>query len=220
MIIKYHKAIADTGGVIGDEISDKVVGALIPDIDTQEMLDGIDIFRKIYIKNTGTSGTINVGISTLGAFNASFFPSTGDAQVIGDLTGSEDRLGTSMISKAIDTGSTEETSNGSGGLIDIKKIIVSKNADFSFFRIGENIMIGRYIAEISAVIDLVTDWEITLLSEIPYIYTIGTYASSSDEVIIEAGSHASYWMQIHIEPSSVIPDHFSTVNIKTIKSET
>jgi len=91
MALIYHKAIADTGGAIGDWINSGVVNALLPEILLTDQENGATISRKFYIAN---DGAYDVNISHLSmhsfsVFDAILFESTGDAQVVGDLTGSE-----------------------------------------------------------------------------------------------------------------------------------
>jgi len=91
MAITRHKAVADTGGAIGDEIQSGVSNALFPEVTLANQSAGATISRKYYIANS--SGT-DVVISNLSmhedtVFDAILFESSGDSQVVGDLTGSE-----------------------------------------------------------------------------------------------------------------------------------
>ena len=91
MAITWHKATATTGGAIGDEISSGDVGALLPEITQADQLAGVTISRKFYIKNTGADDYIISAFSMEDdtVFSAILFESTGDSQVVGDLTGAE-----------------------------------------------------------------------------------------------------------------------------------
>jgi len=91
MALKYHKAIADTGGVIGSEIFSGDVGTLFPEILLSEQSAGATISRKFYIANDGAEDVLISDLSkdSTSVFTAILFESTGDAQVVGDLTGSE-----------------------------------------------------------------------------------------------------------------------------------
>ena len=91
MAITYHKAISDLGGAIGLEIGSGNVNEILPEILLSEQTTGTIISRKFYIAN---SGATDVAISALSldgftVFASILFESTGDAQVVGDLTGSE-----------------------------------------------------------------------------------------------------------------------------------
>lgn len=91
MALTYHKAISDTGGAIGTEIFSGEVNSLLREVTLAEQSSGLTISRKVYIANDGVS---DVTISALSmdssvAFTAILFESSGDAQVVGDLTGSE-----------------------------------------------------------------------------------------------------------------------------------
>lgn len=215
MKVEYYKSIADNGGAIGTRISSGVVNELLPGVTTQQMIDGANIHRKIYIKNIGQVGDVMVGLSTLGLFNASIFASTGDTQIVDDITGTENKYGASLISKLIDSNANEETINGTGGLINIKKIVVAKNASFTFFRVGEKVRIGKYFGEIQSISDLVTDLEITLVNFVPYGYEIGKHAVSCIVSNLATNAHASYWVNILVLPGSIETEHLNSIMLST-----
>jgi hypothetical protein len=213
MIIKFHKALTDEGGAIGTQIISGGIDALLPTVDTQEMIDGINIYRKLYLNNTGQDGIVKVSIGSLGIFNASIFPSTGDAQVVGDILGTENKYGGSIISKATDSSSNFETVNGAGGLVDIKKIVVSKNPNFTFFRVGDIVKIGKYFSTIQTITDLSTDLELELVNAVPYSYSIGSFASSIFEQNITSGNHSSCWINVLITAGNIKTEHLNTLSI-------
>ena len=91
MAITYHKAVAYTGGAKGAELSSGVVNELLPEISLSQQTSGITISRKFYIANSSAS---DVAISALSFDNYTVFPgilfeSGSDAEVAGDLSGSE-----------------------------------------------------------------------------------------------------------------------------------
>jgi len=91
MAITFHKSVSDLGGAIGLEIQSGVVDALLPKILLSEQTAGATILRKFYIANDGQS---DVAISALSmasfsSFATILFESTGDAQVVTDLLGTE-----------------------------------------------------------------------------------------------------------------------------------
>ena len=90
-MITYHKAIADTGGAIGTEIDSGIVGELLPEVTLAQQSSGATISRKLYIKNDGLTDfeISNLSMDASTPFTAILFESSGDAEVVGDLTGSE-----------------------------------------------------------------------------------------------------------------------------------
>lgn len=89
-MVAIHKAIADTGGAIGDEIGSGEVAVILPKITLIDQNDGVTIYRKFYLKNTNTRSEVGVmSLESATPFSAIIFESTGDAQVVGDLTGTE-----------------------------------------------------------------------------------------------------------------------------------
>ncbi len=90
MSLKYHKAITDDGGAIGDQIYSGDVGNLLPEVLLSQQTDGAQIPRKFYIANDGTADeSITLSISDMTPFTAIMFASSGDSETIADLTGSE-----------------------------------------------------------------------------------------------------------------------------------
>lgn len=87
----YHKAISDEGGAIGVQIYSGDVGTFLPDILLTEQSSGVLISRKFYITNDEVFDVIitKLSLDAFSVFNTILFESTGDAQVVGDLTGSE-----------------------------------------------------------------------------------------------------------------------------------
>lgn len=90
-MITYHKAVTDEGGAIGAEISSGAVDALLPQVTLAQQTAGATISRKFYIANSGASDEVisNLSMDAFTVFAAILFESSGDAQVVGDLTGSE-----------------------------------------------------------------------------------------------------------------------------------
>jgi hypothetical protein len=89
-MLAIHKAITDLGGNIGTEIASGEVAALLPKITLVNQNDGVTIYRKFYLKNTNTRAEVGVmSLESATPFTAILFESTGDAQVVGDLTGTE-----------------------------------------------------------------------------------------------------------------------------------
>ncbi len=90
-MLTYHKAVTDEGGAIGIEISSGVVENLLPEIMLEDQSAGISIPRKFFIKNDRAEDVTvsNMSMDAYTAFSAVLFASSGDAQVIDDLTGEE-----------------------------------------------------------------------------------------------------------------------------------
>lgn len=213
MIVEYYQAISEDGGAIGSQFSSGDIGGLLPQVTTQNMIDGITIRRKLYVKNIAGTSTINLGLESFGVFHASVFESTGDAQVVGDITGSEEKFGGAEISKAIDTDTNEETTNGTGGLINIKKVVVDKNPHYTFFRVGDPIIVNYKLGEIQTIVDLTTHWEIELVDAVPYGYVIEKNAFSVIESALAIGNHKSYWVEVLINAGEFEVDHFNKMKI-------
>lgn len=88
MSVLFHKAEGDTGGAIGVEIGSGSVGVLFPTISEANLTDGEIIYRKLYLKSDRDE-TGSIALAESLPFDAILFEGSGDAQVVGDLTGSE-----------------------------------------------------------------------------------------------------------------------------------
>lgn len=91
MALTYHKSATDDGGTVGVEIFSGEVNTLFREITLAEQASGLTLSRKFYIANSGTSDVVisNLSMYDDTAFQAILFESSGDTQVVGDLTGSE-----------------------------------------------------------------------------------------------------------------------------------
>ena len=212
MGITFNKAVdSATDGTIGVEILSGVRGSLLPEVSAQDRINGVTLFEKFYVTLTGLDASMYVGVDRLGIFNSSFFLSTGAAEVVGDLTGSEVRYGASNITKLIDSALAEETVNGAGSLIDIEKIWVEKNADFTFFRAADKIRVG-----VTSVTDQITAWEILLDQTINYAQLIDTFGFSLATVATLDGVADPYWLEVKVPSGSSTTSNFNSVGIATV----
>lgn len=208
MGLTYYKATADTGGVKGTQIQSGFRGALLPKLTSAQRTAGITIFRKFYVENNGADTiSLNLALDNHGEFDAVFFASTGDAQVVGDLTGTETRYGASKVVGLEDSSAVTETVNGAGGLSNIKKIVVTKNTNYVIFRNGESIGIGGATGEvgvIESISDLGATLEITLVTPLTYVVSsIGQFAHAYTTSSLATTVHTSFWLQVIATPNSI-----------------
>lgn len=90
MAITFYKSLTDYGGAISTELTSGAVGELLPEITKEDQVDGVLIHRKFYLANDAAAVVpLTLVLELPSAFTAIVFKSTGDAQVVGDLTGSE-----------------------------------------------------------------------------------------------------------------------------------
>jgi len=91
MALTYYKAVADAGGAKGSQIFSGIVDTILPEITLANQTAGVVISRKFYIANSEASDVIvsNLSMDDYTVFATILFESSGDTQVVGDLTGSE-----------------------------------------------------------------------------------------------------------------------------------
>lgn len=216
MAIKFYSAITDTGGAIGAEIASGAIGALLPTVSSSDRASGITIHRKFYIESDSAIG-IDVGIDGAGLFSACMFESAGDAEVVGDLTGSEIKYGSGQIVKLEDSVASTETVNGAGGLIDIKKITVEDDITGDvYFRSGDRVHVDSNIYTILSVASVAEGTEITLNANEVYYGAIGKTAYSNVSTTIGAGLYIPFWLKITVQPSTITSVEYSTFSIATV----
>lgn len=91
MALTYHKSATDLGGAKGAEIFSGDINTLFGEITQAEQLAGATVSRKFYIANSAASDVLVSALSmdAVVIFDCILFESSGDAQVVGDLLGSE-----------------------------------------------------------------------------------------------------------------------------------
>jgi hypothetical protein len=199
MAYTWYKAAADEGGAKGSEISSGTVNALFPTLTTQERINGDDKKRKVYLESD-TALTVYVGPATTGDYNACLFASAGDSEVVGDLTGSEDRYGAARVVSATTT-----------------SIVVEDNADWQFFRAGEYIISGGDIAQI----DTVTDegdgtHTVALVSELGAAPAADDYITSALQLTLAAETAVPFWRENKVAAGSSKVNEYNTVQILVV----
>lgn len=213
-MIKIHKADSDAGGVLGTELTSGAISEFLPTILKNDMLVGVTTFRKLYAVNDTTSISVRFGIEDGGEFDLiAIFESTGDAQLVGDLTGAETKYGATVITKAIDSSATEETVNGAGSLVDIKKIVIPKIGSYVLYRVGEFIYFANRVGKIQTVTDLGTEFEIELETATTYAFTIGEFAQTHIIMQVPTAGHSSMWVEQYIASGESTPANYNATKL-------
>lgn len=216
MALKFYNSALETGGVIGTEVGSGTKGALLPKVSSLNRQTGITIHRKYYIHSSEAIG-LTVGLNQSGLFSSCTFESASDAEVVGDLTGSEVKYGAGIIVKAEDTLANTETVNGTGGLINLKKVTVADDITGDvYFRAGGNFYIDSTAYLIDSVTSVAEGTEITLLVESEYFYTIGKNGYSAVATSITADGTIPLWLKVTVQPNTVEEVEFSTFSIMTV----
>lgn len=216
MAIGFYKAVADVGGLIGQAISSGVKGELLPEISSTDRTAGITIHRKFYIASDDAI-SIKVGLNGYGLFSATVFESASDAEVVGDLTGSEVKYGAGKIVKLEDSTTATETVNGAGGLIDILKVTVEDDVTGDvYFRAGDTFNIDSNAYTISSVASVAEGTEITLTASASYFYAIDKFGFSSISTSILASGTTPFWLKVTVQPDTVTSLEYNTFSIATV----
>lgn len=217
MAIKIYNSITETGGGIGTEVQSGIKGAIFPKISTQQKQNGGVIHRKVYLE-TDTAATIDYGINGDGLFSAAVFDSASDIEEVGDLLGTEDKYGSSIVTKLEDSGGLTETVNGAGGLADIKKITVAKDITTDvYFRAGDKISLAGIYYTIDTIADVAGEWELTVVSPSIYFGAIGLTTYSLMAKTLTANEHWAIWIKVTVQAGETTEEDFSTFSIVTVQ---
>ncbi len=220
MALLYYKADTDSGGVKGSSLPSGVRGAILPDLSNLDRVNGIEIYRKFYTINTGDDEiALKIALDDYGLFDAIIFESTGDAMVVGDILGTEDKYGAAIVVKLEDTTTASETTNNTGGLIDIKKITVETPPNYTIFRAGDKIGMGGALGEIATISSVAvngSETEITLSIEITYDPKIGSFAHSYIEKSIISTEWDSYWVLVKVAAGSSSTATLNGISLATV----
>lgn len=216
MAIKFYKAVTDDGGTMGEQIASGEKGALFPLVTSSDRHDGIITHRKFYIESDSSIG-IDVGIDGGSIFPVCIFESSGDAEVVGDLTGSERKYGVGKIVKAIDSSDNSETVNGSGGLSDIKKVVIEDDTvGDTYFIVNDKANIDDNTVVISAVNTVTEGIELTFSTALQYYGVIDNYIYSLVSTTIAQDGHVSFWIKETVLAGTVTEIGYNTFPIMTV----
>jgi len=155
--LKWYKAqINDdspsNGGAIGtEEIQDGVKNNVFPDVTQEELASGITRYRKIFLKNTNTSDTLEnlvfylEDISPADDYFSIRLGTADDTQA--DLTGSERWYGCGKTTSAVSAGTTELTVEleAEEDLIKAGDTIVVINKDTGQIEFHDNVSVARNV---------------------------------------------------------------------------
>lgn len=216
MAFTFFKSVSIDGGGRGVQFYDSVKGTLFPKVEKSEKVTGIIYHRKIYI-GTDIDTLFDLGLNSEGLWSTCIFPSTGDAEVVGDITGSEPKNGAGVINKVEDTVGSVETVNGAGGLIDLKIFYILKDVETSdeYFRAGEKIVVNGSIYTIDTVEDDTTTWKVTVTAEGTYAEVIGKTGYSMMQETANIGLYVPYWIKVTVPPNADTDLQYNTFGINT-----
>lgn len=199
MAFTWHKSITDDGGAIGAEITSGTVGAIFPALTTAERIAGDDKLRKIYI-TSDADVTAFITLGSTGLYNAGIFPSGGSAEVVGDLTGAEDRYGASEVVSATTT-----------------VITVTNNPDWVFFRAGGYLIYSTEVSAISTVTDNGNGTsEVTLSAALPSAPVAFEYVSSAFPIVMTSGTDYPLWRHNKVPSGSARTADYDTIEILAV----
>lgn len=196
MALTWYEAVSDDGGAAGSQITSGTVNQLFPALTASERLIGSDKYRKVYLESD-TAVTVYVGLQTNGLFNACLFESSGSAEAVGDLTGSENRYGAGYIN--------------SGSTVD--QVVVNDDADWTKFRASEFIAYGTDVVQIDSITDLGGTLQINLASSLSIAPDEGEYITSVIPITLPSATKVPFWMEIKVAAGSVKDDDYNTVGI-------
>jgi len=187
-LLTFYKSTTEDGGAKGQQLTNGGVDDLYPAIDSQDRLNGKVIHRKIWYQ-TDASSVIMCTLSNQGQYNSCFFKTaSGGNDVVGSITGNEDRFGALAI-----------VSNGTDS------VVVTNNKKWTLARVGDKAHIGNDVVGITAISDNGNGTSnITFSPAIPVAIHDGTFFATVIEENFTAGTAVPFWTEIDIPALSSI----------------
>ena len=192
--LTYFKSVGDDGGTIGDQLTDGGIDDLLPPITSQDRLNGVNFYRKLWVRSDEDISVMN-SLANRGEYNACWFVSAGENDTVADLTGNEVKYGALMV-----------VSNT------VNSAVVTNNTTWEIVRDNDYAHIGNDVVQIDTVTDN-GDGTLTLnfSPDIADSDWSGTYMSTCIDTSMSAGDDNPFWIQVDVPALSPMNNSFSTL---------
>ena len=187
-VLTYFKSATNDGGAKGTQLTDGGVDDLFPTITSQDRLNGVNFKRKIWYESD-TALTIVCSLANQGQYNSCFFKTaTGGNDVVGDITGTEDRYGAlNIVSNTVNTAK------------------VTNNAKWTLVRVADKAHIGSDVVTVSAVSDNGDGTsDVTFSPDIASADHSGGFMVSTLAETFAVATAVPFWVEIDVPTASSI----------------
>jgi hypothetical protein len=195
-VITRYKSVGDDGGAIGDEITSGTPDELLPAVTVLDRLNGATILRKIWLRSDADIDIFH-GFNAPGYYEIRMFVSAGVNDTVGDLTGNEDRYGTTTVTGGDD--------------MDVE--VTTPTASPVTFRVNDYVNIAGEVTQITAISDN-GDGTSTFSVSPPLANTpsVGTIVSGLIEQSMVAGTDYPFWVEEVVPAGAARPGAYNNVD--------
>ena len=192
--LTYFKSASDDGGAIGDQLTDGGIDDLLPPITSQDRLNGVNFFRKIWVRSDEDISAMT-SLANKGEYNACWFESAGENDTIADLTGNEVRFGAlGIVSNTVNTAK------------------ITNNTKWVLARVDDYAHIGDDIVQIDAITDNGDGTsDIEFSPDIADNDHAGTFLSTCIDKSMTSGGDNPFWTEVDVPALSPMNNSFSTL---------
>lgn len=194
MAYTYYNSKSD--GTPDQQITSGQINALFPTLTSQDRLNGVQQFSKMWIQSDQDVTTI-FGLNSPGSYGSYIFLSADDNDTESDLTGSETRYGAVEVVSATAT-----------------EIVVNNDTNYTLIRNGDTIV----VAAKAYAVDTITDngdgtSSVVATSDYVSLPIAGDYITSTFELSLVTATNKSFWREENVEAGAPWYAEYSTADI-------
>ena len=202
MALTFYKSASDEGGAIGAQLADGGIDDLLPPISSQERLQGVTFYRKIWIESD-TDVNILSSLGNMGQYTAVWFETAGENDTIADIIGTERKYAALEI-----LSNTEDAA------------IVKIDALYSvsdLINIDDYAFIGADIVQIDSVKDNADGTaDIGFSPSIPSADHTGTFMSTLIDKAFVTATPVPFWVKVDVPALAPMESNYNTLQFLTV----
>ena len=198
--ITFFKSATPDGGAKGDQLTDGGVDDLLPEITSQNRLNGVEFFRKIWYESDADV-TCMASLANEGNYNACFFKSANDADTVADLTGNEDMYGAlKIVSNTVNT------------------VKVTNDADgWTLARVNDHGYIGNDVVKVDTITDNGDGTSTFNFSpDVADVDHTGEYFDTLISVNMTATTAVPFWCKVKVPALAPLNSTYNTLQFLSI----
>lgn len=194
MSYTYYSSKPD--GTPDQQITSGQINALFPTLTSQDRLNGIDQFSKMWIQSD-EDVTAVFGLNSPGHYGSYIFLSASDDDIESDLTGSETKYGAVKVVSATET-----------------EIVFYNDANYTLIRNGDVIIVAGKAYTVDTVTDK-GDGTSGVTATIDYLSlpNAGDYITSTFEISLVTATSKPFWREEKVEAGAQWYGEYSTADI-------
>ena len=194
MAYTYYNSKTD--GTPDQQITSGQINALFPTLSSQDRLNGVDQFSKMWIQSDADMTTI-FGLNSPGSYGSYIFLSASDDDTESDLTGNELKYGAVKVVSATAT-----------------EIVFNNDENYTLIRSGEKIVVSG----VAYTVDTVTDngdgtSSVAPTTDLSPLPNAGDYITSTFELSLVTATSKPFWREEKVPAGADYYGEYSTADI-------